>query len=215
VNCCVLGWVKGYGLGLGLRGLRYLRLGGHYGSIEGISTIALKLNKEYKPLTVAIFLVIGGLVFGSLFVSKGAGVEETRVSGGSSFIPQAEGAEVDSAALAVQRAPFLSSVNNGGTSLGSAQDSDILYLEGALKDPGSFVSVKTASASTQTKKQLVSGVIYQIAVGDTLQSISASFGVPMNKIVQFNPSVNFSSLDPGISIIIPGEKDINVFAGQD
>jgi LysM repeat protein len=207
VNRSVLSRVQGYWLW-------GLRLGGHYGSIEGISTIALKLNKEYKPLTVAIFLVVGGILISAFFASsKSTGVvEENQLSTGSSFIPQAQGAEVDSAALAVQDAPFVSSVNNGATSVGAGQDTDILYSQGALKDPGSFVVVKVAAPSTTSKKQLLSGVIYQVVEGDTLQSIASSFGVPKDKIVQFNPSVNFSTLDPGISILIPGSSDINVFA---
>jgi len=209
----------GYGLGFALFGIWGLRLWGHYGSLKGISTIAFKLNKEYKPLSVAVFLVVGVLILGSFFVANASanrpeGVQETRVSGGSGLIPQAQGAEVDAAALTVQSAPFLASVNNGGTSLGPAEDTDILYAEAALKDPGSFVKSKGPAQSANSKKQLISGVIYQISAGDTLQSIASAYGVPMSKIVQFNPSVNFYSLDPGISIIIPGEKDINVFYGQ-
>ncbi len=211
MRCGILGGVQWVLSGF----IGCLRFWDHYANLKGISTIALKFNKEYKPLTVAVFLVVGGLLLGSFFVSgKTAGIQEKRVSEGSSLIPQAEGAEVDSAALAVQSAPFLASINNGTTGLNPVEDTNVLYAEGALKDPGGFVKFKTSPPSANNgQKVLMSGIIYQVSTGDTLQSISSAFGVPMSKIVQFNPSVNFSSLVPGISIVIPGEDDINVFAG--
>lgn len=55
-----------------------------------------------------------------------------------------------------------------------------------------------------------SGVIYQSRVGDTLASIAQAFNIPQNKITQFNQSVNFSVLQPGTSIIIPGGTNVNV-----
>ena len=59
-----------------------------------------------------------------------------------------------------------------------------------------------------------SGVVYQVRSGDTIESISENFGVPGDKIVQFNRSVNFASLSPGASIIIPGGKNISHLAGS-
>jgi hypothetical protein len=35
----------------------------------------------------------------------------------------------------------------------------------------------------------------------------------MSTIVEFNPSVNFSSLIPGVSIVIPSQSDAALFAG--
>ncbi len=52
----------------------------------------------------------------------------------------------------------------------------------------------------------ISGVIYKTKTGDTLASISDAFGIPQSKITQFNGGVNFSSLDPGVSVVIPGGK---------
>ena len=77
----ILGWVKGGWPGLP-GGLRFL---GHYGMIRSISTTIEKLNKDYKPLSVAVFLAIGGLLAGalwsSIFVANPAGmVQERRVS---------------------------------------------------------------------------------------------------------------------------------------
>jgi LysM repeat protein len=50
------------------------------------------------------------------------------------------------------------------------------------------------------------GVIYQARSGDTIGSISNDFGISQDKIMQFNRSVNFASLDPGSSVVIPGGK---------
>ena len=162
---------------------------------------------------MAVFLAIGGLLSGllwsSIFVSNPAGmVQERRVSGGSSLIPQAEGAEVDSAALMPQSAPFLASVNVSAGSVQRAENVDMLYGEGALKDAEPVVKTKTTASVNNTKKALASGIIYTVVTGDTVKSISTTFGVPIDMIVEFNPSVNFSSLVAGISIVIPGENDI-------
>ena len=162
---------------------------------------------------MAVFLAIGGLLSGllwsAIFVSNPAGmVQERRVSGGSALIPQAEGAEVDSAALMPQSAPFLASANAAAESIQAVENVDVLYNEGALKDAEPVIKTKTAPSTNNTKETLASGIIYTIATGDTVKSISATFGIPINMIVEFNPSVNFSSLIPGTSIVIPGENDI-------
>ena len=84
----------------------------------------------------------------------------------------------------------------------------MLYGEGALKDAEPVVKTKTIASVNNTKKTLASGIIYTIAAGDTVRSLSTTFGIPIDMIVEFNPSVNFSSLIPGTSIVIPGENDI-------
>jgi LysM repeat protein len=167
---------------------------------------------------VAVFLAIGGLLAGSLwssiFVAHPAGmVQEQRVQGGSSLIPQAEGAEIDSAALTPQSAPFLASADNGAEVVQPAEDTDVLYGEGALKDPERVVKTNMTAASSSVGKPLTHSVVYEVATGDTLASISVTSGVPMSTIVEFNPSVNFSSLIPGVSIVIPSQSDAALFAG--
>lgn len=167
---------------------------------------------------MAVFLAIGGLLAGALwssfFVANPAGmVQERRVQGGSPLIPQAEGAEIDSAALTPQSVPFLASVDAGTKSVQLAEDTDVLYGEGALKDPERAVKTSTTAASNFATKPLAYSVIYKVAAGDTLASISAAFGVPINTIVEFNPSVNFSSLIPGMSIIIPSQSDAALLEG--
>ena len=140
-------------------------------------------------------------------------VQEQRVQGGSSLIPQAEGAEIDSAALTPQSAPFLASADNGAEVVQPAEDTDVLYGEGALKDPERVVKTNMTAASSSVGKPLTHSVVYEVATGDTLASISVTSGVPMSTIVEFNPSVNFSSLIPGVSIVIPSQSDAALFAG--
>ena len=49
------------------------------------------------------------------------------------------------------------------------------------------------------------GVLYEAQVGDTLSSIAGMFNTSGNDILQYNPSVNFLSLSPGTSIVIPSD----------
>jgi LysM repeat protein len=140
-------------------------------------------------------------------------VQERRVQGGPSLIPQAEGAEIDSAALIPQSAPLLDSVNAGAKSIQLAENTDVLYGSGALKDPEQAMKTTTTAPSNSATKPLAYSVIYAVAAGDTLASISNVFGVPINTIVEFNPSVNFTSLVPGISIVIPSQTDAALLRG--
>ena len=195
-----------------------LSFGLHCDIMKGISTTDQKLNKEYKPLGAVAVLAIGGLLSGLLwsafFVANPAGtIQERRVAGSPSLIPQAEGAEIDSAALTPQSAPFLASADTQTGSIQLAENVDVLYGEGALKDSQPVQKIKANAPAGNTVKKLASGVIYTTLKRDTLQSISTMFGVPINTIVEFNPSVNFSALVPGVSIIIPSQKDIASFSG--
>jgi hypothetical protein len=139
--------------------------------------------------------------------------QERRVPGGPSLITHAQGAEVDSAALTPQAVPFLASANAGAESIQPAEDVDMLYGEGVLKDAEPVVKVKTIASADNAGKIPASGIIYQVAAGDTVESISVTFGIPMNTIIEFNPSVNFSALSPGMSIMIPGQKDLALLSG--
>ncbi len=209
MNRRVLGRIQGCLSGLA----GWLRFWVHCGIIKFISTTIQKLKSDYKPLGVAVFLAVGGLLsgllWGSVFVSRPAGtVQEYRTPGGPLLIPQAEGAEIDSAALTPKSAPFLASANTDEGGLQSVENVDVLYGEGALKDSEPVVKTKTTNAAGNNTKGLATGIIYTATANDTLHSISVAFGIPMNTIVEFNPSVNFSALGPGISIVIPGKNDI-------
>jgi LysM repeat protein len=167
---------------------------------------------------MAVFLAIGGLLSGliwsSVFISNPAGVVQgRRTSGDSGLIPQAEGAEIDSAALTPQSTPFIASADTGAQGKQLAENMDVLYGEGALKDPEQVVKTNTNPMTNATTKPLASGIIYEVASGDTLTSIATAFGVPIDTIVEFNPSVNFSLLIPGISIVIPSANSAGLLAG--
>lgn len=140
-------------------------------------------------------------------------VQERRVPGGPELIPQAEGAEIDSAALTPQSAPFLASADGGSGDAQLAENMDVLYGEGALKDPEQAIKTHTAPTPGIAPSSLASGVTYKVAAGDTASSIAATFGVPLNTIMESNPSVNFSALVPGLSIVIPSQASTASFAG--
>lgn len=91
---------------------------------------------NYKPLVVASFLVVGGLIFGALVIPKTGVIKEDVTLSGSTFISRAHGAEIDSAALTVQDAPLLVSANAGANSTGSVQSLETFYSNGAMRDPG-------------------------------------------------------------------------------
>jgi LysM domain len=163
---------------------------------------------------LAIGGLLSGLLWSSVFVSGPAGmVQERRVSGGSGLIPQAEGAEIDSAALTPQSAPFIASADTGAQSPQVAENVNVLYNEGAIKDPEPAIKTQTTASTNTSITPLTFGVIYKAASGDTLTSISAAFDVPIDTIVEFNPSVNFSALTPGTSIVIPSQKDLTASEG--
>lgn len=166
---------------------------------------------------MAVFLGIGGLLAGllwsSIFASNPSGIVQERANSGvSGLIPQAEGAEIDSAALTPQSAPFVASGDTGTQGAPLAEDVDVLYGQGALKDPEQPIKTST-TAPASSAKALTYGVIYKVVTGDTLSSISAAFGVPIDTIVEFNPSVNFSALVPGISIVIPSQQEVSPSEG--
>jgi LysM repeat protein len=215
MNSGILGRIQGYLSSFAGLGLRF---GIHCVIMKVISTTIQKLKNDYKPLGVAIFLAVGGLVFGliggSFFPSNSAGmVQERRVPGGPTLIPQAEGAEIDSAALTPQSAPFVASADAGSASALLAENVDVLYNEGALRDPEQVIKTQTTVPTANAPKSFAAGVIYTVANGDTLSSISTTFNVPIDMIVEFNPSVNFSALVPGISIVIPSQNSISALAG--
>jgi LysM repeat protein len=164
------------------------------------------MNKEYKPLGVAVFLVASGLLFSFLFLPKNGALEKKAVLDVSLF-PKAHGAEIENdATLSVQGAPFLASPNAGIQPSVAAQPEDSLYGEGTLKDYDASPTpiVIKQQSTTATVKVYGAGMLYQSVIGDTLQSISTQFGISPSKLTASNPSVNFSSLVAGTPIVILG-----------
>jgi murein DD-endopeptidase MepM/ murein hydrolase activator NlpD len=80
----------------------------------------------------------------------------------------------------------------------------------ASANPG--LKAKLLKTGQQLSILPTSGVVYYTQSGDTLQSIADNFGISQDKIEQFNHSVNFATLDPGTSVIIPGGTNTNQLA---
>ena len=102
-----------------------------------ISNIVRKLNKEYMPLSVAVFLTVGALLIGAFAIPKVGVVKQKVAFTASPLIPQAQGAEIDSAALTVQDAPFLNAGNADSLSSATIENAATFYSDGAMKDPSS------------------------------------------------------------------------------
>lgn len=149
------------------------------------------------PLAVAVFLVAGGLLFGYLSIPQNGVAEGRGGFGVVAIIPSAQGAEVDNnAALNVQGASFFATAD-GQTVTADQGTANASYGsgEGMVVDAGAspIVSNKQSEA-----------IHYSIRKGDTLASIEGAFGVSENDLLEYNPSVDFSSLALGTVIVIPG-----------
>jgi hypothetical protein len=98
--------------------------------------IVRKLNEDYKPLIVAVFLAVGGILAVFLFLPR-AGVTETRNLPGAPFlVPSAEASEIDSAAvLKIQDAPFLTSGDPSNGNIVSMPQVGTTLSAGTLEDP--------------------------------------------------------------------------------
>jgi len=226
-----------------------------------IGTIVRQLYRKNKPLTLAVFLVIGCLVSAGLVLSKKTAlIEERGILGGpgpSPLISSAEGAEsgqsavlgasvggatagsvVSGASAEYPNAVFAdadssdnATIKDSGVPVGPAFDrSGVISYQVRKGDNLSKIaayfgiSVDTiVSANPGVRANLLktgqelnilptSGVVYQARSGDTLASIANDFGVSEDRVLQFNHSVNFASLDPGMSVIIPGGKSANILA---
>ena len=81
-------------------------------------------------------MVIGGLIFASFTIQKTGVIKQSVSLSGATFIKEARGAEIDSAALKVQDAPFLASGNTGADNVTSGQNLQVFYGNGAVRDPG-------------------------------------------------------------------------------
>jgi hypothetical protein len=151
------------------------------------------------PLAVAVFLVAGGLLFGYLSLPQNGVAKGRNGFGAVAIIPSAQGAEVDNnAALNVQSASFFA-VADGHTTNFNQGTVNTSYgdNEGMVGDAG---------ASIGASKEQSEVIHYSIQKGDTLASIEAVLGVSENDLLQYNPSVDFSSLTPGTVIAIPSER---------
>ena len=142
-------------------------------------------------------MVIGALVSGSLFLPKNGIVEEKGILGGPSFVANAQGAMVDSAAVSVQDAPFLTSMSGNDAQIASTQEIQDFYSNGAIQDPGQPIGPSI--------DQSVS-ISYKVHSGDNISQIAARFGITSGVIMAANPGLRPQYLKAGASITIPGGK---------
>jgi len=59
-----------------------------------------------------------------------------------------------------------------------------------------------------------SGIVYQVQDGDTLESVASYFNIPEDYIAKFNKSVNFATLGAGMSLVIPGARNLGLTQGR-
>ena len=66
------------------------------------------------------------------------------------------------------------------------------------------VRARSLKIGQEIKILPASGIVYDVKDGDTPESIAETFGIDLSQIQEFNRSVDFSSLAPGVSLVIPG-----------
>lgn len=158
-----------------------------------------KLKKEYVPLGMAVFLVIGALLVGGLFIRKNGTLAGNSGGGsGLALIANAYGAQssrsindVSLATLNNQDDSLLSSPSSdGGTGNYVAQEESATFNtgEGIVNDPGG------AFADSTSQSGIVS---YVVKPGDTLPSIAAYFDVTVDTITGANPSIKGNKVKTG------------------
>lgn len=156
-----------------------------------------KTEKEYLPLGVAVFLVVGGLLASSAFIHKNRSLGDGGVFGGVAIVSSAHGAQAslpgdDLALVNTQDSSFLASLSYGSSNDGNyiTQEEDATFNnnKGIVKDPGGVFSKQTNQ----------SGVVsYTVQPGDTLPSIASYFGISMDTIINANPKMPSGTLTPG------------------
>src|SRR5581483_8250050 len=173
-----------------------------FGILDFISTIVGKMKENYKPLIVAVFLVIAG------FWVKGAGPQKTDVvevrgalsGGGASIGPQilgvAKGAEFANPALLAENV----AVNTVGVPEGGLPADADFTADGTVQDPGNPMGgLFTPGAPVATGP-----ITYVVKRGDTLSGIAAHFGVSAKTILSANSSIHGKTLRIGLALSIPG-----------
>ena len=167
---------------------------------------------SYKPLIVAVFLVLGGFALRSTSPSKAGLVEVTNTAENSVpgsaissiahsqiLVGVAEGAQMANSAVVVQNAGTIAgSLNGPGGNSGAPYDENNVgsaYQVAAFQDPGQPIGTSISGTAS---------IKYTIAKGDTLSSVAAQFNVSADSIVNANPNLSKKKLRSGQTITIPG-----------
>ncbi len=172
--------------------------------LVSISTIVKQLYRKDKPLTVAVFLVVGCLLAGTWFSGKTGPVEERGVLGGPdlspSLVPNAKGAEFEGTAAAllandgVALADSGSATFPGDSGSASAETAPAESFENAaIKDMGTPIGPAFDRSGT---------ISYVVQRGDTLSQIASSFGISVDTIASANLDVRATALAVGTNLKI-------------
>lgn len=128
--------------------------------------------------------------------------------------------------------PFLTAFSDDGAIFGgiTAQGGTVAYtvgkgdtLSGIASQFG--VSVETILAANPGLKARyltvgqeitilsVSGILYQMREGETPESVASSFDLSLSQLREFNQSVDFNTIGPGSTLLIPGARPSGVTRG--
>lgn len=160
------------------------------------------MKSNYKPLIVAVFLVVVGLTSGNYYSSKldNIGVKVARYSPGLIGVAQAESPETsDSVALLEGSGLVINGTMDGqvdadqsnlATSLAATANANT-----AIQDPGQPVGEAVDPSQA---------LQYKVKKGDTLSGVAAHFNISVATILSANPNMRKKSLQVGSTITIPG-----------
>jgi LysM repeat protein len=151
------------------------------------------MKNNYKPLTVAVFLVVAGVIIGNSHSSNINGsntivVEPTADTQHSVALidtaqAQVQGVEMTDSAALNDTAPITTLVAPATT-----------YAAAEIQDPGQPVG-QTIDPSQALQ--------YTVKKGDTLSGIAARFQVSAATILSANPNIRKKSIQVGVVITIP------------
>lgn len=155
------------------------------------------MKSNYKPLIVAVFLVIAQLIVGISHFSKPNTIEVRGIlsyqAPPPTLIGIAQGAQIaDSAALVQNASAVIGGVGDPGAV--SSDDNENIDI-GAVQDPGQPIGPSLDGSET---------VRYVIKKGDNLSEIASRFNISVDSIVSANPNIRKKALHVGESLIIPG-----------
>jgi LysM repeat protein len=150
------------------------------------------MKSNYKPLSVAVFLVIAGLGVGSLSVSNQQAITAVSFARPQLLIGVAEGAETANSAVLVQN-PATTPSNTDNTETVS---------EAAVQDPGQPIGAALNPSTV---------IEYTVKKGDTLSGIAAQFNVSIASIVSANPNIG-KKLTVGANIKVLGTVAVSATA---
>lgn len=145
---------------------------------------------------MAVFLVVGCLLFGSWFLRKTGNIEEKGVFGGpADLISSARGAELDPPAALGDNGRGVVIGSDGSVGNGLAIGiNDVSSLEDAtIRDPGQSIGPAFDRSGT---------VSYSVREGDNLSRIAIYFGISIDTIASVNPGVKSKLLKVGQALKI-------------